>query len=92
MSAKRKLESRIYAKKRKAFLAEHPQCVVYPELLATDIHHKFGRGFLLMDERYWIGVSRRAHEKIHHDPNWARQNGLLAERGQWQNPPGYTKI
>ncbi len=59
--------------------------------LSTNCHHLFGRGWrneLLMIEKYWIPCCSTCH------PNWidanmelAREIGMLAPKGQWNQPP-----
>lgn len=45
---------------------------------ATDIHHIRGRrDAMLLDERYWLAVSREGHDAIHQNPNKAREMGWL---------------
>lgn len=45
---------------------------------ATDIHHKAGRvGEKLNDERYFMAVSRQAHDWIHSHGKEARARGWL---------------
>lgn len=45
---------------------------------SRDVHHVRGRvGVMLLDERYWMAVSRKAHRQIHDNPSWARSNGFL---------------
>jgi len=88
VSAKRRDELTIYAKKRKAFLAKHPRCAVYPRRKATDIHHMRGRaGRLFLSEDYWLPVCREAHVKIGNEPKWARDNGYLCAKGEWGKQP-----
>lgn len=86
-----------YNIRKRVFLEAHPQCEACHRLLgeitssypfrkhpAADIHHIRGRaGKLLLDERYWIGVCRNAHNFIHDNPEIARKAGLLAQRGEW---------
>lgn len=46
--------------------------------LATDIHHVGHRyGSRLNDTSKWLAISREFHERIHAEPSWARENGLL---------------
>ena len=87
MSESYKEKMREYGPKRKAFLLRHPQCAVFPDERATDIHHTRGRiGSLLCDERYWAAVSRDGHQWIHKNIAEARKRGLIADAGQWLNP------
>jgi len=72
---------------RKARFIKGKRCKVYPELQAEDIHHMMGKvGYadewarendvtLLIDERYWLPVSRKAHRMITDDSRWASANG-----------------
>lgn len=70
-----------YSKKKREFMKKHPMCKVFPNLKATDIHHKAGRtGEKLLDERYWISVSREGHQKIHDFPLWAKEQGFSISR------------
>ena len=52
-------------------------------------HHKRGRrGVLLLYEPLWVPVCNSCHDWIHdRKPGFARQLGLLAPIGQWNNPP-----
>lgn len=72
-------------------------CAVFPWLDAEECHHQRGRvGPLLMDERYWIPVSRDGHYRINYSPEWARRTfavladprkiTLLCARGEWNTP------
>tara|TARA_R100000808_G_scaffold2522_1_gene9916 strand:+ start:4729 stop:5070 length:342 start_codon:yes stop_codon:yes gene_type:complete len=88
VSAKRRAELKIYRKLRKQFLDENPKCAVYPNKKATDIHHVRGRaGRLYLCTRYWLAVCRQAHIRIGEEPEWARANGFLAQRGEWGKQP-----
>jgi hypothetical protein len=74
----------IYRKAAEIFLRRNPRCAVYPKLKATQVHHVRGRaGSLLMDERFWLPASARGHDRIHRQPNEARNRGWLASRGDW---------
>ncbi len=45
---------------------------------ATEIHHQAKRrGKMLNDERYWLAVCRKNHERIEADKAWARREGYL---------------
>jgi len=91
LRARSKLRSgqmRIYLHRRLVFLALHPRCVVFPSKPATDIHHARGRaGTLLLDERFWLPVSRAAHRWIDDHPLQARRAGWLCAAGEWNRPP-----
>jgi hypothetical protein len=59
---------------------------------ATEVHHKKGRkGFadqwardnnisLIIDDRFFLGVSRDGHEAIENNPEWAKENGYSLNR------------
>lgn len=92
-SKKREAEARVYAKKRKAFLAAHPYCEAHVSIsvyenpnagipsvwpLSTEIHHmKKPRCKYLNDESTWLAVCRKSHEWIENNKADARTLGLL---------------
>jgi len=92
-SKKRLKENTEYNRESRKFI-EGKQCAVFPELKATDVHHMKGRiGYadqwarenhvtLLMDQRYWLPVSRPGHSKIELNPRWAREIGFSIERSE----------
>lgn len=48
--------------------------------LATEIHHQNKRrGVDLLEQRYWMAVSRDAHERIEGNKAWARAQGFLLD-------------
>lgn len=64
-----------YSRLKKEFI-KGKTCPEYPNLPVEDIHHMRGReGSLLLDTRYWMAVSRKAHIKITNNPAWARSKG-----------------
>lgn len=70
-----------YAERRRVFLQKHPRCAVYPEMPAKEIHHMKGRiGALLLDDRYWLAVSVKAHVEITNNPKWALEKGYSLPR------------
>ncbi len=96
VSSKRAAQLKEYTKLRKEFMAANPICKVWldenppsaehwtrvPEIAAsTDIHHRKSRiGKMLLDTRYWMAVSRTAHQRIHQFPKWAREKGYLLDK------------
>jgi hypothetical protein len=53
---------------------------------ATECHHRFGRrGGLLKFEPFWMAVCSSCHAWIHGTPAKARELGLLAPVGQFNN-------
>jgi hypothetical protein len=93
-SKKLSINEKIYKARRIVFLSkpENKVCRVFPHLPVTEIHHIKGRqGFadqyaidndliLLLDERYWLPVSRKGHEWIHKNDAEARKKGWLKSR------------
>jgi hypothetical protein len=77
---------------KKAKWIKGKKCAVYPNLPAVDIHHMTGRvGYadewarendvpLLLDERFWLAVSREGHIKIEENPVWAWENQYSFKR------------
>jgi len=95
VSSKLAVQLEQYFKARLEFLAANPICKVWmdenPSRLSfheyggaprsTDIHHRRGRvGKMLLDTRYWMAVSRTAHQRIHQFPKWAREKGYLLDK------------
>lgn len=81
MSARRKVQSRIYSKKRRAFLRSHPYCELHVNCggnPAVDVHHVKGRlqGNYL-DETTWLAACRSCHDWVHSHPSKAREIGML---------------
>jgi hypothetical protein len=83
----------IYGKEKKGWL-DGKGCAVYPEQMATQIHHKKGRSIdgyadqwaknndicLLIDKRFWLPTSDDGHKKITNDSAWAIKNGFSCLR------------
>jgi hypothetical protein len=88
ISAKRRREMKEYAKLRKTFLKDNPQCAVFANQKSTDVHHLRGRaGKLYLCPDYWLPVCRAAHHKINENPQWARDNNYLCAKGEWGKQP-----
>jgi hypothetical protein len=80
-----------YNAKRKSWI-RGKKCAVYKDKPAEDVHHMQGRtGYadewardnetpLLLDERFWLPVSREAHKNITDDSTWAWENGYSFKR------------
>lgn len=91
MSDKRRVDLVTYSKEKAKFI-KGKICPVYPLEPVTDIHHQMGRvGFaddwarskeitLLMDQRYWLAVSRKGHDCIETHPSLARARGWSLPR------------
>lgn len=83
----------IYLRQKVKFL-KGKKCAVMPHLDAVDVHHIAGRGIdsyydewaqernicLLLDERFWLAVSREGHAEIERRPAWARRMGFSEDR------------
>lgn len=82
-----------YYQKKQAWI-KGKRCAVYPELMAKDVHHMLGRDIncyaddwarenginLLMDERFWLPVSRKGHWWIGDNDAAAREKGWVLDR------------
>lgn len=80
--------NRFYMKLRRDFLRSNPKCAVFGVESSQDIHHRAGRaGTLLVDIRFWLPVSRCAHDFIHADIKRAQRRGWIVSAGQWNVPP-----
>lgn len=81
-SLKRKVEDKLYAKKKKEYLTAHIRCEVKGcNKVSEDIHHKKGRvGKLLYNEKYFMAVCRNHHTEIEVDPKAAKEHGYSLSR------------
>lgn len=81
-SLKRKVEEKLYLKKKKEYLTAHIRCEVKGcNYVSIDIHHKKGRvGKLLYDERFFMAVCRAHHRIIEDNPDEAKNNGYSLSR------------
>lgn len=77
VSVKRSREMKIYAKLRKELLSQFPACQVCGKRKSTDCHHKSKRGKNYLNVETFMAVCRSCHDRIHANPKWARENGLL---------------
>ena len=88
ISKKRRDQLKVYSRKKRAFLKRHKVCQAeipgVCKKVVDDIHHSRGRiGELLNLEEFWIPVCRRCHDWINGNPDFARERGLICERGRW---------
>jgi len=82
MSNKRAIQERQYNKRVKIWKVGK-MCAVYPYLPCVDNHHRKGReGDMLLNEKYWLPVSREGHNFINQFPDIARERGWIINRGQ----------
>jgi hypothetical protein len=85
MSKARYARMKEYGKLRKEYLAKNRICE-YPgcKKPAQDIHHRRGRiGRMLCESAYFSSVCRFHHIFIHENPELAREDGMLCEKGLW---------
>lgn len=81
-SVKREAEMKQYRKDRIEFL-NRPQNMICPVTgeRTTEVHHKKGRiGSLLLDQRFWLGVSSDGHKWIEANPEKAKELGYSLDR------------
>lgn len=70
----------IYRPLRDKYLGDNPTCEVHDcNRATTNLHHKNGRtGKLLYDTEYFMACCHVCHpQRIHENPEWARENGYL---------------
>lgn len=80
LADKRAEELALYRTKREKYLKENTGCEVKEcNNDSTHIHHKNGRnGARVHDHKYFMAVCNGCHpQKIHENPEWARENGYL---------------
>lgn len=76
-------DDRLYMEIRNNFLAEHPVCQCGADGctgVATEVHHKKGRGIWLLIVQYFLAVCHVCHRKIETRPEWAKENGYSVDR------------
>lgn len=79
-SAKKAEDLKKYRPIRDAYLKEHRYCEVHDcGKLSTNLHHRAGRkGSLLYDTEYFMACCSTCHpQRIHENPEWARENGYI---------------
>jgi hypothetical protein len=77
VSTRRKAENAEYTKLRREFLVAHPTCLVCKGQ-ATEIHHACGRqGKRLLDVEFFRQLCAPCHRRVHDNPAWAKERGLL---------------
>lgn len=60
--------------------------VLKRRIIIEDNHHMRGRlGPLLLDERFWLAVSRPGHDWIHTNPKEAEKLGFI-DLKNWNKP------
>ncbi len=80
VSKARAQDNAVYSKIKKAYLDANPKCLCCGGI-ATDIHHMRGRmGELLYNIKYFLAVCRSCHDRIEHEPVWAKRMGYSVDR------------
>lgn len=78
LSERRKLERKIYSKKRQVFLLKNPICWHCRNARSTDVHHtQKCNGPRLLDKRYWTALCRGCHQHVETHREEAYKNGFL---------------
>ena len=86
VSDKRKKELEKYSGLRKSFLTRNRGCQALKKSgskcprLATEVHHRKGRGKYLNVVASWMAVCPRCHRVIEEERSWARAMGYLLNR------------
>lgn len=84
VSKKKAKDLLAYASLRKEFLKRFPICFRCKIKDATEIHHVRGRlHHLLLDARFFRGLCSACHHFTHTNIEAARKEGLIAEKGKW---------
>ena len=76
-SKKRAKDEKEYSRLGKEFLAANPFCAVFPSEMATQVHHRKGRGKFYLDVSTWLATSANGHQFIHDNPAIAREKRWL---------------
>ena len=81
----------LYYAVRREFLTKYPRCWVYPDLPSEDWHHIERRSEKnLCDIDNAMALSRKAHEKIELNKEWARTKGYLPPKPCVPVTPDYS--
>lgn len=82
-SKQQKLEA-AYMVIRNLYIKNHPMCEAHlPQVctqVATDVHHKKGRGEFLLDDTTYLAVCRGCHYWIEHNSREAKLLGFSISR------------
>ena len=95
ISPEKAKSDRLYNAEVKTWLQEPGNMWCRVELALTGIpvratcnHHIIGRaGTLKFDKRFWCPTSFKRNNWPHENIEKARELGLIAKRGEWNNPP-----
>lgn len=82
-SVKKAGEDQVYSKLRKDYLTMYPVCKAkLPGCtsVATDVHHKAGRGKFYLITTTWLPVCRKCHTYIETNPEDAKELGFSENR------------
>ena len=93
VSPKHKKELAIYYKLKKSFLTQNRGCQAYTlsgakcDRLATQVHHRKGRGKYLNIVASWMAVCYLCHDTIETKRSWAKAMGYLLNRVSFRPIP-----
>jgi hypothetical protein len=82
-SVKKASEDLVYSKLRVDYLTRFPVCkAALPSCttVATDVHHKAGRGKYYLITTTWLPVCRKCHTWIENNPDGAKELGFSESR------------
>lgn len=82
-STKREIVNKEYIKNRTVYLQANPLCgarLLDCTLVATDVHHKKGRGVFFLEQNTWLPVCRSCHQWIEIHPKEAKELGFSSSR------------
>lgn len=79
VSDKQKKKLAEYRIVRDAYIKDHPFCERCGTM-ATDLHHKRGRGEYLCAVEFFMAVCRSCHSRIETEPHWAKEQGYSLPR------------
>lgn len=85
VSKKQAILNQDYSKLRVVFLKENPLCkakLMGCTGVATDVHHKRGRGVYLLRTDTWVALCRTCHQRVETHPDEAKALGLSESRLQ----------
>lgn len=98
INAKRRQTNRAYAEVRKRFLLAHQRCQCLKPTgrpcgaLATELHHRKGRGRFLLAEEGFMALCHQCHAFIEKHTGWAHRMEYLLNRASPAPIPPLTKI
>jgi hypothetical protein len=95
VSEKQQQKLAVYSRMKGPWI-KNKRCAVFKDRMAVDIHHKMGKvGYadkwayendipLLIDQRFWLAVSRDGHNEITRRSQWALDKGFSLPRNTYR--------